>query len=107
MDLEKAHKFCSEHEGLIRKSSKVGCFYCGEIFPPSEIKEWIPHNPENKRYKGKSRTALCPYCRIDTVLPENCGFDITSDFLNEMSRYWFIELYNYNAKSHRIFSHNR
>ena len=79
MDIIKAHKFCSNHKIAIKNSKLCGCFDCLEIFPPEKIKEWI----------DKSQTAMCPFCHIDSVLPENEGYEINHSFLKEMNEYWF------------------
>ncbi|MCB0696502.1 MAG: hypothetical protein KDC07_04010 [Chitinophagaceae bacterium] len=49
-------------------------------YNPIEIKEWTDNN----------NTAICPYCDIDAVLPDNKNFPITDpDFLAKMQEYWF------------------
>lgn len=60
-------------------SRLCGCFYCGAIFPPSEIMDWI----------DRGRTALCARCGIDSVIGDRSGFPITSEFLDQMNHYWF------------------
>ena len=75
-----AHTYCNDNkEGLLR-DTVCGCFYCLEIFSPSEIVEWID---------SRETTALCPYCGIDSVIGEGSGYPITKDFLKEMQEYWF------------------
>ena len=74
-----AHKDCgpgNKHKERVLASRKVGCFYCQTIFSPTEIKEWTI-----------DECALCPYCGIDSVLPES--EDLTPEFLQEMNKYWF------------------
>jgi hypothetical protein len=34
-----AHRFCSDNKESLKEDSLCGCFYCLEIFHPSEIKE--------------------------------------------------------------------
>jgi hypothetical protein len=74
-----AHKDCgpgNNHKERVLASNKVGCFYCLEIFSPTEITEWT----------GDS-CALCPHRGIDSVLPE---FEqLSPEFLSEMNKYWF------------------
>ena len=77
---KEAHKYCTNNKEDLRNDLVCGCFYCLEIFCPTEITEWIPDT------KG---TAVCPYCGVDSVIGENSGFPITKDFLTEMNRYWF------------------
>jgi hypothetical protein len=74
-----AHKNCGpgdNHKERVLASAKVGCFYCVSTYPPTEIKEWTPDG-----------CALCPYCGIDSVLPDSPG--LTREFLLEMEKHWF------------------
>ncbi len=74
-----AHKDCgpgNDHKARVLASDKVGCFYCLDIYPPSEIMEWTADG-----------CAICPHCGIDSVLPESPG--LSSDFLAEMQKHWF------------------
>ncbi len=75
-----AHQFCTNNRKQLEHDSTCGCFYCGKIFHPVEIIDWIPE---------KNGTAICPYCGIDAVIGGNSGFSITDAFLAEMNRYWF------------------
>ncbi len=79
-DIIEAHKFSSNHKEALQKDKKCGCFYCLKIFSPSEITDWI---------KDTSGTAMCPYCRIDSIIGESSGFPITKAFLQKMKDYWF------------------
>ncbi len=85
MDIIAAHKFCSYHRESIQKSKNCGCFYCLEIFSPSEIIHWHDY----KDGVG-DQTAFCPKCRIDSVIGD---FDLAFDkqFLEEMQKHWFLE----------------
>ena len=78
-DYISAHQFSVNNRKQLEQSAICGCFYCGKIFNPNEITEWIPE---------KSGTALCPYCGIDSVIGEASGFQITEQLLKEMSQYW-------------------
>lgn len=78
--LKDAHKFCANHKDALQKDKICGCFYCLQIFSPTEIIEWL------KDTKG---TAICPYCGIDSVIGEHSGYPITKEFLLEMNKYWF------------------
>lgn len=79
MTVEKAHEFSSHHRGDILASKDCGCFYCINIFPPSEITEWI----------DCKESAICPYCGIDSVVGSASGIPITKEFLKEMYQFWF------------------
>ena len=74
-----AHRFSSLHRKELEKDKFCGCFYCGKIFHPSNITEWI----------DDGNTALCPYCGIDAVIGESSGYPITEQFLKGMYMEWF------------------
>jgi hypothetical protein len=74
-----AHKHCSIHRGELNRSSLCGCFYCGAIFPPSDIVEWI----------DDEQTAICPQCPVDSVIGSASGYPITPEFLQRMHDHWF------------------
>lgn len=64
-------------------SERCGCFYCGVIFEPSEIKNWVDE------WEGVGQTALCPHCGIDSVIGAESGYPITEEFLTRMHAHWF------------------
>lgn len=64
-------------------SERCGCFYCGVIFEPSEIKDWVDE------WEGLGQTALCPHCGIDSVMGSESGYPITEEFLTLMHAHWF------------------
>jgi len=80
-DIIQAHKYSSNHHTSLLKDNMCGCFHCLIIFPPFEITDWI------QEMEGK--TALCPYCGIDSVIGESSGYPITKDFLRQMNLHWF------------------
>jgi hypothetical protein len=79
MDLKEAHRFSIRHRAQVENSATCGCFYCLTIFPPTEIVDWTDDD----------QTALCPKCRIDSVLGSASGAPITADFLSLMRAWWF------------------
>jgi len=79
-DLIEAHKYSSDNKKFLVEDTKCGCFYCLQIFDPKQIESYL---------NEKSGTALCPYCQIDSVIPEKSGYKITKEFLEEMHKYWF------------------
>lgn len=79
-DYIQAHAFSSNNKSALLKDKKCGCFYCTEIFSPSEITEWI---------EDTSGTAICPYCGIDSVIGESSGYPITKELLQKMNKHWF------------------
>ena len=74
-----AHAHCSKHRAEIMASEACGCFYCMEIFKPSEIEDWV----------DEEQTALCAKCGIDSVIGSRSGFPVTKEFLEQMNKYWF------------------
>lgn len=79
-DLERLHKLSFENESAVSSSVKCGCFYCSRIFDKDHILEWVDDQ--------NARTALCPYCGIDSVLPDS-RVDLTDDLLLQMRLQWF------------------
>ena len=79
-DVVNAHLYSINNKPQLLNDKKCGCFYCLKIFSPLEIKEWL---------EDEEGTALCPYCRIDSVIGESSGYPITEEFLSEMHKYWF------------------
>ncbi len=75
-----AHRYSANNRDALQHDKLCGCFYCLKIFSPTEISEWV---------KDTSGTAICPYCGVDSVIGEGCGYPITEKFLKEMHRYWF------------------
>ena len=59
-----AHDCSFSNKEQIEKSEKCGCFFCGEIFSPSEITDYLPDEPP---------TAECPFCYTDSVIGGSSG----------------------------------
>ena len=78
--LEEIHKHSSNNKQEIDNSDTCGCFYCKELFVPKEIKEWL---------RDKDQTAICPYCKVDSVIGNASGYEITKALLDAMSKKWF------------------
>lgn len=79
--VQKAHKHCRNNKEEINNSELCACFYCKKLFKPSEVVKWILFPSEN--------TACCPYCGIDSVLGNACGYDLTPKFIQQMNEFWF------------------
>lgn len=79
-----AHQHSIRHHDIVMHSDVCGCFYCCRIFPPSQIGEWVKDG-EN----SADRTALCPFCGIDSVIGSAAVVPLTADPLNRMKRHWF------------------
>ncbi|OWV25918.1 hypothetical protein B7988_07625 [Fibrobacter sp. UWB1] len=37
----------------------------------------------------RRQTALCPYCAVDSVIPDASGWPLDADFLKKMKLWWF------------------
>lgn len=79
-----AHAFCTCNQAYLVKPQWCGCFYCLEIFRSTELTEndFLPES-------DGLLTAWCPYCGIDSVIGEECGYAITPELLKRMNEYWF------------------
>ena len=78
--LVRLHDRSNDNRRMVEKSDLVGCFFCGEIYLPSEVKEFI----------GRNTTAMCPKCGIDSVIPDvalNEALNI--GILQQMFDRWF------------------
>ena len=83
-DLERLHKESTNNEEKVRASTQCGCFYCLTIFSPSCVTDVY------RGRKGVSEsTVLCPYCDVDSVIPDGDGTEITRDLLIQMKKKWF------------------
>ena len=75
-----AHTHTVGHRAELEASAKAGCFYCCEVFAPSEIEDWVDDD----------NCALCPGCGIDSVIGDASGYAIADKkFLKEMNEFWF------------------
>jgi hypothetical protein len=81
-DYDRIHDSCGWHEEEIARSVMCGCRHCLSLFTPVEITEWVDE-PED-RPRGKGRTALCPSCGVDSVLPDTIEEEPTLDLLRAM-----------------------
>ena len=84
---DKVHDQCGWHEEAILNSQNCGCFYCLSIFKPNDIVEWIDEPEDCPRGPGK--TAVCPNCGIDAVLPDTINYDLNIEFLEMMQIRFF------------------
>ena len=78
--MENLHLFSLGNEHAIMASLKCGCFHCKNIFDSGLITEWIDDI--------NARTALCPFCGVDAVLPDS-NIALTEELLARMQTQWF------------------
>ena len=65
-------------EGLL-PGTLAACYHCLHVFPAEEITD----------FTDAEETALCPYCGIDSVLPQHAGYSFERENLEEMRAFWF------------------
>jgi len=80
--LQEAHVHSRLNLTEVLASELCGCFYCGSLFKPAKIKEWV----------DAGQTAVCPRCGIDAVIGDDSGVSLSPEFLAKMEEYWFGEL---------------
>jgi len=79
MEIKEASKYSIYNMPELEKSNKAGCYHCMSTFEPSEISETT----------DDGKTAMCPKCGIDSVLPESSPFKLDIQTLTELNKYWF------------------
>lgn len=77
--LEKLHTYSTHNKSAVIVSQKCYCFYCLSHIDPKEIETYI----------DDGKTALCPKCGIDSILPNSAAGTVDEDTLKEMQKYWF------------------
>ncbi|WP_458730088.1 cytoplasmic protein [Pseudomonas brenneri] len=79
MDVISAHQFYKDHRAQIEASDSCGCFFCSNVFLPTEIKVWI----------DLDNTALCPKFGIDSVIGSASNVPVNPEVLLKMNEHWF------------------
>ena len=80
MDIENAPKRSRHNHAEIVEHTICGCYFCLTVFAGGAIEEWA----------DEGKTALCPRCGIDSVLP---GENDTAELQKAHER-WFCEANN-------------
>lgn len=52
----------------LKKSDRVGCYFCLRIFNPHRLKKWY-----NSHLEEKSMLVFCPFCGMDSLITSNYG----------------------------------
>lgn len=65
----------SKHERILKQGNNCGCLSCLSVYPVSEITMWINED------ESDNRTAWCPKCRVDQVIPEIDGISFDKETL--------------------------
>lgn len=74
-DIKLATKLAYRNRAAAEKAEHCGCYFCLRVFPSKTIDEWA----------DGGETALCPNCRIDSVVPDAPN----AEWLVEAHEYWF------------------
>lgn len=62
----------------IKKVEHVGCYFCKKMYQSIEI----------EKTTDNGKTAVCPYCNIDAVIPESKDYYLKQSLLNAMNSYF-------------------
>ncbi len=73
-----AVRLAYKNKTKVERSKNCGCFYCGHMFPGSTVTE----------YTDSGQTALCPHCKVDTVLAGDAGLVVCEDILKKVNDFW-------------------
>jgi hypothetical protein len=84
-ELEIAHKCSIRNQASVQNSLQCGCFYCLEIYSPAILTE----DDLRAEDDDGSKTYYCHHCGIDSVIGNQAGFPITTEFLTAMNSYYF------------------
>lgn len=77
IDIKDAADEAIYNASKIKKDTICSCYCCCSTYTGENIQEYIDNE----------RTALCPVCGIDAVIPEK----IEEEKLEEMYKFWFAE----------------
>ena len=72
-------KHHSKTENPLRRAKKCACVFCGKVFSPSEIEDWA----------DGGKTALCPFCDVDSVIGDAAGYPLTKELLDGLHKISF------------------
>jgi hypothetical protein len=86
LDLFNATKYAFSNQDELLGSDICGCYYCLNMFPPSEIVNWIQ---ERKSNSISMQTGVCPYCGIDSIIGSTSGIPICREILSTINGLFF------------------
>lgn len=61
-------------------SQMCACYHCLKTYPASELTEFT---------SSSDTSALCIFCGVDSILPENSEIALTQENLQQLQAYWF------------------
>ena len=77
--IKSAIRFATTNEQALKASQKAACYHCQAIYDANEVTDFL----------ATERTALCPKCGIDSVIPSNSPIELTPENLKILNQYWF------------------
>lgn len=77
--IEKASRLSIHNRIMIELSKKCGCYYCTKIFDAERVKDYIDADD----------TAMCPFCGIDSVLPDASVCNLNKKLIKKVRFRWF------------------
>lgn len=81
--LKKLHKYCRFNRDLIEKSNKCYCFYCKSTLDAKDLLK------PTVQYINGGKSAICPKCGIDSILPDAIDEKITKEIIDDMYERFF------------------
>lgn len=88
-NLNEWHKCSRFNEFDILESEVIGCFHCLCLFRSKDVLDDIQWCDDHSQ---KGKTAICPKCHIDSILPVSSDEFEASRILKLMNERWFIDI---------------
>ena len=79
LDIKNAPQHAWDNRRQMGESQLCGCYQCLKVFPTEEIEEWTDYG----------KTALCPKCGCDCLIPQSQGIPLDDAGLGAVHEYWF------------------
>lgn len=77
-DIRQAPKISMKNSVAVEMAQQCGCYHCLAVFSKTDIQDWTDQN----------RTALCPKCKVDAVIPDGCGIEINEENMKAIHDFW-------------------
>jgi len=74
-DVDNAINLSFKNSAQVKEGVPCGCYFCMAVFDGGEVTKWA----------DSGETALCPYCAVDSVLPN----ETNEEFLIAACERWF------------------
>lgn len=83
-ELQGLHGLSIYNADAVQLCERVGCFHCERIFPAAQVVKFVSERT------SQVKTALCPHCGVDAILPEAPGVIVLSpELLEKMHKHYF------------------